>query len=526
MWTGRRSAVQYGLVPMSLQTGELIEGKYRIVRLLGEGGMGSVYEGENTRIHRRVAIKVLHAAVAAKSDVVQRFEREAQAAGRIGSEHIVEVLDLGNLPGGERYMVMEYLEGENLGDRIKKKRRMTPQETAPVIHQLLEGLAAAHQAGIVHRDLKPDNVYLCQKGNQRDFVKVLDFGVSKFSTLDADMSMTKTGAVMGTPFYMSPEQARGGKIDLRSDLYSVGVVIYQAVTGRLPFHAETFNELVFKIALESPEPAEIAAPGLDAHFAQIIARAMMRDVNGRFQSAREFQGALSQWMMTSPAAGPFPSSPQMSIPGAPAPWGTASQSGPYPQQPMAPNMYQSGHRLQQSGPSLAQSGGPVQLNQSMSQGGLVMTAPQKSGSGALIAGILVAFCVLGGGGFAAYKVFGSRAAVAAQDAPAANAAPPPAEAKPETAAAPRGDGPGDRCARQHAGTERAGTGGDATPPTPRRRLGRTGPVPGHVGGPTHRGRAAREAERRASSRARRRPEAGRWVDRSAAISSNGQRRAA
>jgi serine/threonine-protein kinase len=481
---------------MSLQTGDLIEGKYRIVRLLGEGGMGSVYEGDNTRIHRRVAIKVLHAAVAAKSDVVQRFEREAQAAGRIGSEHIVEVLDLGNLPGGERFMVMEFLEGENLGDRIKKRRRMTPQEVGPIIHQLLEGLAAAHQAGIVHRDLKPDNVYLCLKGGQRDFVKVLDFGVSKFSTLDSDMSMTKTGAVMGTPFYMSPEQARGGKIDLRSDLYSVGVVIYQAVTGRLPFHAETFNELVFKIALESPEPAEIAAPGLDAHFAQIIARAMMRDPNGRFQSAREFQAALAQWMMTS---GPFPSSPHASfagatdplrgpsMPGGPvAPWGSASQSGPYPQQPMAPQqMYQSGPQLH---PSLAQSGGPVHLNQSMSQGGLVMTTPQKSGSGALIAGALVAVGLLCGGGFAAYKVFGSRAPVAAQDAqPAGNAASPPADPKPEATAAAKDPTPAAAPAAPTESAEpsaepaaEATTSADAAPAP-------QGHAPAHAGGPIHHG---------------------------------------
>src|SRR3954462_777659 len=135
---------------MSLQPGDTIEGKYRIVRLLGEGGMGAVYEGENVRIHRKVAIKVLHAAVAAKADVVQRFEREAQAAGRIGSEHIVEVLDLGNLPEGERYMVMEYLDGESLGDRIKKRKKLPPREAAPIIHQLLEGLAAAHTAGIIH----------------------------------------------------------------------------------------------------------------------------------------------------------------------------------------------------------------------------------------------------------------------------------------------------------------------------------------------------------------------------------------
>ena len=194
---------------MTFQPEDTIDGKYRIVGLLGEGGMGAVYEGENTRIHRRVAIKVLHTAVAAKADVVQRFEREAQAAGRIGSEHIVEVLDLGTAPDGARYMVMEFLEGESLGERIRRKQRLKPQEIVPILHEILEGLGAAHGAGIVHRDLKPDNVFLLHsRSGRRDFVKLLDFGVSKFATLESDLSMTKSGAVMGTPFYMSPEPMR------------------------------------------------------------------------------------------------------------------------------------------------------------------------------------------------------------------------------------------------------------------------------------------------------------------------------
>src|SRR5262249_7060439 len=145
---------------MSLQAGQIIEGKYRIVRLLGEGGMGAVYEGENVRISRKVAIKVLHAGVAENADAVARFEREAQAAGRIGSDHIVEVLDLGNLPGGERFMVMEYLDGESLSGRIESRGRISPPEISTIMIQMLEGLGAAHGAGIIHRDLKPDNVFL------------------------------------------------------------------------------------------------------------------------------------------------------------------------------------------------------------------------------------------------------------------------------------------------------------------------------------------------------------------------------
>lgn len=281
---------------MTLQSGEVVDGKYRIVRAIGEGGMGAVYEGENTRIKRRVAIKVLHAAVAGNQDAVQRFEREAQAAGRIGSAHIVEVLDLGSLYSGERYMVMEYLDGEDITARIKRLGRLSPEQSAPLLIQALEGLAAAHDASIIHRDLKPDNIYILkQNAGQTDFVKLLDFGVSKFSALDAEMSMTRTGAVVGTPYYMSPEQAKGGLVDARSDLYSIGVVAYQMLTGRVPFNAGSFNELLFKIVLEQPEPLDQVVPGIDLHFKGLVERAMTREPEGRFQNAREFKAALVEW---------------------------------------------------------------------------------------------------------------------------------------------------------------------------------------------------------------------------------------
>jgi serine/threonine protein kinase len=400
---------------MSLQTGDTIEGKYRIVRLIGEGGMGAVYEGENIRIHRKVAIKVLHSAVAAQSDAVQRFEREAQAAGRIGSEHIVEVLDLGSLEGGERFMVMEFLEGENLGDRIKRKNRVSTYEMAHILHQLLEGLAAAHAAKIIHRDLKPDNVFLMtSRVGVRDFVKILDFGVSKFSSLDSDMSMTKTGAVMGTPFYMSPEQARGGKVDFRSDIYAAGVLIYEAVTGRVPFNAETFNELVFKIALESPEPAELVAPGLDPAFAAIIARAMIRDPAGRFQTAQEFQAAVDTWLMSAPPD-PAYDVGRGSVPiGMPAS-GPRSEpnppSGPVSNAPPSASLQglgqarselgQSGSELGQSGLALSRSSAPLRASQT----GMAMTSPEPRKSGAVIAIGVAVMLALAGGSFGAYRSF-------------------------------------------------------------------------------------------------------------------------
>lgn len=287
---------------MTLHTGEILDGKYRIIRELGSGSMGAVYEGENVRIRRRVAIKVLHPGIAQKTSVVRRFEQEAQAAGRIGSDHIVEVLDLGTMHDGGFYMVMEFLEGETLSERIKRNGRLAPKEVSPIAQQLLFGLEMAHEARIVHRDLKPDNVFLVREhAGQRDFVKILDFGISKFNPLAGDdgMSMTKTGTVMGTPFYMAPEQAKGSRdVDHRSDLYSVGVILYEAVTGQVPFHAGTFNELIFKIVLEAPPPPETYVPDLDPAFSRIIRRSMARDVPERFQSAAEFRETLSLWLHT------------------------------------------------------------------------------------------------------------------------------------------------------------------------------------------------------------------------------------
>ncbi len=436
---------------MGLEAGQVIEGKYRIIKVLGIGGMGAVYEGENVRIHRKVAIKLLHAEVASKADIVQRFEREAQAAGRIGSQHIVEVLDLGNLPSGERFMVMEFLDGEPLTNRIKVRGRMSPHELAPLLRQLLDGLSAAHAAGIIHRDLKPDNVYIVKRGGQ-DFVKILDFGVSKFSGAENEFSMTRTGAVMGTPYYMSPEQARGQQIDQRSDLYSIGVVAYQAVTGRVPFHAETFNELIFKIALEAPEPIENVVPGFDAGFAAIIKKAMTREPQHRFSTAQEFMHAIDAWRAGAPMPQGYAPQPMPSHPGQHAghPQGSGAfstsglgmsggnlgvsaslgQSGGNPvfsQSGQNPAFSRSGANNQ-----LGSSGAPVaQAPMGQSQIGLSVTTRETKRTPIVAAVAIMA--VLGiGGGLAAFKFSGTSSAGAA---PAQTGAPATDTAKPETTAA-------------------------------------------------------------------------------------------
>jgi len=278
-----------------LEPGQVLDGKYRIVRLIGEGGMGSVFEGENTFISRRVAIKVLHAAAAGNEAVLKRFEREAQAAGRIGSDHILEVLDLGTLPDGDRYMVMEFLDGEELSARIERMGIIPPRQLASLIRQTLVGLRAAHNADIVHRDLKPDNIFILrEKAGHTDYVKIIDFGISKFNALTGDMSMTTTGAVMGTPFYMSPEQAKGAAgVDARTDLYAIGVIMYEALTGRVPFEGTSFNDLMFKIVLSDAPPLPESVP---EDFRAIVHKAMARDASQRFQSADEFLRAVEGWL--------------------------------------------------------------------------------------------------------------------------------------------------------------------------------------------------------------------------------------
>jgi serine/threonine-protein kinase len=275
------------------RSGEVLDGRYRLDRLLGEGGIGQVYEGKHLITGRRVAVKFLLDEVANNAQVVGRFYREARAAAAIGSEHICEVLDMRPPEQGRPFLVMEFLDGEDLRTILDRKIRLSLQDVIEIFSQVLDGLAAAHDAGIVHRDIKPENIFLVRQAAGAPLVKLLDFGVSKYDSGLEDGKLTMVGTILGSPSYMSPEQASGA-VDLgpAADLYSVGVVLYEVLTGEVPFDAPTFTALVIKIATEpSPDPCE-GRDWVPRELGDVVLKAMSREPEWRYPSARAMRAAL------------------------------------------------------------------------------------------------------------------------------------------------------------------------------------------------------------------------------------------
>jgi eukaryotic-like serine/threonine-protein kinase len=271
-----------------LPVGTLVAGKLRVVRALGIGGMGTVYEVEHELTRHRRALKLLHPIFASNHQVVARFLREASAAGRIGSPHIVETFDAGLLDTGEPYLVMEMLDGRTLADLLEETGKISEADAIDWIAQACDGLQAAHDAGIIHRDVKPDNLFIERSGR----VKILDFGISKFDpTLTGEKQLTGD-LTLGTPYYMAPEQtSKTSSVDARADVYALGVVLYESVTGARPFEAETYPQLIVRIHMGDYTAASSLCPTaalLDA----IIAKAMARQPEARFQTPAELARAL------------------------------------------------------------------------------------------------------------------------------------------------------------------------------------------------------------------------------------------
>jgi eukaryotic-like serine/threonine-protein kinase len=280
--------------------GKTVAGKYVMRRVLGGGGMGTVFEAEHLIIGRSVAVKVLHPNLALKKEAVQRFYREARAAGCIRHPNVCEVYDLDKLNDGTPYLVMEKLLGETLANRIAREGKLPLYDLVDVLVQVLSALIAAHEKGIVHRDIKPDNVFLARRPGCQPLAKLLDFGVSKTGTGGAlptneedDVDLTRRGMVVGTPHYMSPEQARGDRdLDARVDLYACGVILYEALTGHRPFVAPTLGELLRDILSAKPRPARELRRALPLGFDAVLGKAMARDRNDRYRTAGEFQREL------------------------------------------------------------------------------------------------------------------------------------------------------------------------------------------------------------------------------------------
>ena len=273
--------------------GKTIDGRYLVEAVLGEGGMGVVYRGRHKVIDKKVAIKVLRGEMARNKEITERFLQEARAASSIGNPHIIDISDFGTMADGSTYFVMEYLSGKSLTAVMAEARPMPTARLLAIAKQIAAGLSAAHEAGIVHRDLKPDNVIILVRSSPgtsasgRDFVKILDFGIAKVG--GEASRLTQAGSIFGTPHYMSPEQAAGTQVDHRTDIYALGIMLYEMASGKVPFDADNFmgilTQHMYKVAVPilALVPAPEISPGLDA----IIQKCLSKKVDGRYRTMDE-----------------------------------------------------------------------------------------------------------------------------------------------------------------------------------------------------------------------------------------------
>jgi len=306
--------------PQADLVGSIVAERYHILKKLGEGGMGSVYLAEHVKMGRKAALKVMNPGMAQDPDAIARFNREAANASRLNHPNICGIYDFGETPDGMIYLAMEFIEGASLTSLIEKSGALPAPRAAGIIHQAADALQVAHDYGIVHRDLKPDNIMVAKGRDGSDNVKVVDFGIAKASSSDAQ-KVTKTGLVVGTPEYMSPEQLAGDKLDGRSDIYSLGLVAFNCLTGTLPFPSNSVQEAMIMRLTDQPKTLAEMKPEVEwpAELQAVMDKALARDAAERYQSAAQFgrdiakavenmpqavaAGAATQVMGATPAAG-------------------------------------------------------------------------------------------------------------------------------------------------------------------------------------------------------------------------------
>jgi serine/threonine-protein kinase len=376
--------------------GQVLDGRYRLVRKLGEGGMGEVYAADHVHIEKHFAVKLLRPEIVSNREAVQRFRQEARSSSSIGHRNIIAIEDFGDLPDGRIYMCMELLDGAPLNDMIQQP--MPVDRLLNILIQTGHGLAAAHAKQIIHRDMKPENIFVTRGPAGEDIPKLLDFGIAKVAGNDGQNNLTRTGTIFGTPFYMAPEQALGNPVDARTDIYAVGVIMYEVFAGSLPFQGESFMGILTQHITTEPEPvAQRAAKAnrqLPQGLAELITRAMQKNPAQRFQTMDELVNALVQiyrgiagpGMSTYMAA--FPGSAVHPVPTPPPFTGqVGAQTGPASQPYLIP-----------SGPHPSPISAPHVIP---------VAPPEKKSKRGLVIGIL-AVLILGGGGAAAFVIMSQK----------------------------------------------------------------------------------------------------------------------
>jgi serine/threonine-protein kinase len=281
---------------IKLSEGTIIGGRYRLEEKLGEGGMGVVYTARHVDIGKKVAIKILRSELSKEEEAIARFKQEARAATAIGHEHIVDITDFGTLSDGRLYFVMEYLDGQSLSEVLKQEGAFELQRALTIGIQIAKALEAAHNQGIIHRDLKPDNIFLVQKEEESDFVKILDFGIAKVGGVVG--KLTRTGMVFGTPHYMSPEQATGTGVDHHTDIYALGVMLYEMLGGRVPFDADSYMGVLTKQLFEAPKSLREVNPKADIppKLDELILKTLAKKKEDRPRSMTELKENLKKFV--------------------------------------------------------------------------------------------------------------------------------------------------------------------------------------------------------------------------------------